>query len=75
MSDDEDIQYVKRRRVVHFGAMDKEGVPERQEVSSDNMQVPTYIEDLFFDVIKQVTCASKQNKLVRYEIRNERLSI
>ena len=47
MSDDEDIQYVKRRRVVHFGAMDKEGVPERQEVSSDNMQVPTYIEDLF----------------------------
>ena len=24
MSDDEDIQYIKRKRVVHFGALDKE---------------------------------------------------
>jgi hypothetical protein len=39
MSDDEDIQYVKRKKVVHFGALDEGGVPVRGEISADHMQV------------------------------------
>ena len=39
MSDDEDIQYVKRKKVVHFGALDEGGIPVRGEISADHMQV------------------------------------
>ncbi len=39
MSDDEDIQYVKRKKVVHFGALDEAGIPVRGEISADHMQV------------------------------------
>jgi hypothetical protein len=39
MSDDEDIQYVKRKKIVHFGALDEAGIPVRGEISADHMQV------------------------------------
>lgn len=39
MSDDEDIQYVKRKKVVHFGALDEGGIPIRGEIAADHMQL------------------------------------
>jgi len=65
MSDDEDIQYIKRRKVVHFGALDKEGVPEREESSEGNVQISSE----YMDMEKDVMPSDKAEMMEEFERR------
>jgi len=65
MSDDDDIQYIKRKRVVHFGALDKEGIPDREEAADGNVQISTE----FMEMEKSIMPNDKVELLEEFEKR------
>jgi len=67
MSDDEDIQYIKRKRVVHFGALDKEGIPEREEGGDGNVQISTET----MEMEKPIIPSDKLEMLEEFEKRRK----
>eukprot|EP00088_Acartia_fossae_P004613 TRINITY_DN1198_c0_g1_i1.p1 TRINITY_DN1198_c0_g1~~TRINITY_DN1198_c0_g1_i1.p1 ORF type:complete len:496 (-),score=101.29 TRINITY_DN1198_c0_g1_i1:97-1584(-) len=65
MSDDEDLQYVKRKRVVHFGALDKDDLPDVTESSGDNVQISTE----YMEIEKETIPSDKMKMLEEFERR------
>jgi len=65
MSDDEDIQYVKRKRVVHYGGLDKEGIPDRNEASEDNVQISSE----YMEMEKETIPSDKLKMIEEFENR------
>ena len=64
MSDDEaDLQYVRRSKVVHYGALDEQGVPAE---NSDQLQNETTNVQVFFgamQILLQLSDLGVENNL------------
>jgi len=65
MSDEDDIEYVKRRRVVHFGALDKGGVPDRADAASGNIEISSE----YLDLEKEIIPSDKLAQMEEFERR------
>lgn len=63
--DDEDIQYVKRKKVVHFGGLDAGGVPERGELAKENVQISSE----YMDLEKEIIPSDKLEMMEEFERR------
>jgi len=70
MSDDDDIQYVKRHKVAHYGALDEKGIPEaRNENEDDSENVQKSSE--YMELEKPSMASDKEEMLEEFERRKK----